>query len=413
MNTSLRAAFAVLAATAPLCSQQLWKVNCLGGPGVHFTDLPPAVAAAAPGDEIWVYMYVSQPCGPSYTAPVIDKPLRITGFTVTPGGSGTQSVNLTGSLVVQNIPAGQRVELSNLSIGGLFTPIDAIAVLDCQGDVLLDNVSAWSFGMPNVLARVERCSEVVLRGCSWRLGGSPLLVLDSHLVMTTCDIDYAAPWTSNPYTQTTETVRVINSTVTAIGSVIWGADDAGGGVYQSRPAVVVHSGTFRVGPFTSLLGGSTGTWSGQTRAYDILNPSLGSVQKDPRGIIQPLPPFSPPPVPITLDATFHSWVTANVNFGVTVAGPANGFAVLAFGDWQPGSPTPLGNLDIAPGSAFGIAVAPLSANDGSYQWTFACPLTAPVAHAYAMQAITLAPNGALGITVASPLTVGWPHGVTP
>ena len=358
-------------------------------------------------------MYVSQPCGPSYTAPVIDKPLRITGFTVTPGGSGTQSVNLTGSLVVQNIPAGQRVELSNLSIGPT-SPISSIEVLDCQGDVLLDGVTLWSWGFASFLARVERCSNVVLRGSDIRLGGTPFIVLDSHVTMTNVGIDYAAPfWIGTPYAQTTETVRVINSTVTAIGSVIWGADDAGGGVYQSRPAVVVHSGTFRVGPFTSLLGGSTGTWSGQTRAYDILNPSLGSVQKDPRGIIQPLPPFSPPPVPITLDATFHSWVTANVNFGVTVAGPANGFAVLAFGDWQPGSPTPLGNLDIAPGSAFGIAVAPLSANDGSYQWTFACPLTAPVAHAYAMQAITLAPNGALGITVASPLTVGWPHGVTP
>jgi len=278
---------------------------------------------------------------------------------------------------------------------------------------LLDGAILFSPGFATFIARIERSTHVVLRGSEIRLGGSPLIVLDSNIVITTCIIDYATPWTGSGYAQTTEALRVVNSTVTAIGSVIRGAGSAGGGAYQSRPAVVVHSGTFRVGPFTSLMGGLTGSWPPYERAYDIINPSIGSLESDPRSTIASLPTLSPPPVPITLDATFHSWVTANETFGVTVAGPANGFAVLAFGDWQPGSPTPIGSLDIAPSSAFSLALAPLSATNGTCQWTFACPLTAPVAHAYVMQGITLAPNGAFGITVASPLTVGWPHGVTP
>jgi hypothetical protein len=67
--------------------QQTWLVNCQGGPGIDFTDLPQAVAAAAPGDTIWVF---TTPTGcpgganPWYTAPTIDKPLNILGFYVNP-----------------------------------------------------------------------------------------------------------------------------------------------------------------------------------------------------------------------------------------------------------------------------------------------------------------------------------------
>jgi hypothetical protein len=46
---------AVLLAVSVALGQQTWKVNCQGGPGIDFTDLPQAVAAAAPGDTIWVF----------------------------------------------------------------------------------------------------------------------------------------------------------------------------------------------------------------------------------------------------------------------------------------------------------------------------------------------------------------------
>ena len=90
--------------------QQVWKVNSQGGPGAHFTDLPQAVAAASSGDEIWVYYDLLGPIGSNYTAPVIDKPLKIKGFTVTGAGSGPTSATVYGPLVILNIPNGQRVE---------------------------------------------------------------------------------------------------------------------------------------------------------------------------------------------------------------------------------------------------------------------------------------------------------------
>ncbi len=408
-------------------SQQVWKVNSQGGPGSHFTDLPQAVAAASPGDEIWVYNDVLGPGASYYTAPVIDKPLRIKGFTVTPSGSGPTHANIYGPLVILDIPNGQRVEISGLSIVALSLALPAgIVVLDCQGDILLEDVYLDNDGSPTTFARFERCANVVLRGCALRLGGYPVTVVDSQVLLTTTAIHHTPPIVWGPplaYAATTEGIRVINSTVTSVGSVIWGAHRVqtpwGTGNYGSQPAVVVESGVFRVGPATYLLGGLNPPWSpAPAHGYHVINPTVGSIRQDARGTI-----VNPPPTPSVfyeyIAATFHSWVVANESFGVTVIGPPSGFALMLLGDWQPNTPTPLGMLDIDPTTAFLVDVVPLSTSSSSaalggvYAWTLNCPITAPIAKAFAFQALTLAPNGTLGLTIASPLTVGWPHGVTP
>jgi hypothetical protein len=134
------------------------------------------------------------------------------------------------------------------------------------------------------------------------------------------------------------------------------------------------------------------------------------VRIDPRGtVVNPGAPL----IPETMHSTFHSWVVANETFGVTVAGPANGFALLAFGDWLPNTQSPLGSLAMDPNAILPVALVALPAPNGYFQWTLTCPLTAPVAHAYALQALTIAPNGALGVSVPSPLTVAWPRGIIP
>ena len=96
-------------------AQQIWNVHCNGGPGVHFTDLPPAVAAASPGDEIRVYRDLAQVSCPipnfAYTAPIIDKPLRIVGFTVGLVG-GQNGVNLRGGMLIVGLGPGEEVVLT-------------------------------------------------------------------------------------------------------------------------------------------------------------------------------------------------------------------------------------------------------------------------------------------------------------
>jgi hypothetical protein len=42
-----------------------------------------------------------------------------------------------------------------------------------------------------------------------------------------------------------------------------------------------------------------------------------------------------------------------------------------------------------------------------------CPKKAPVAIPFVFQCLTLSPAGQFGVTIPSPFTVGWPHGVLP
>ena len=50
----LAVACLALAAGTAVAQRTVWIVDRAGGPGVHFTDIPPAVAAARPGDRIEV-----------------------------------------------------------------------------------------------------------------------------------------------------------------------------------------------------------------------------------------------------------------------------------------------------------------------------------------------------------------------
>jgi hypothetical protein len=51
--------------------------------------------------------------------------------------------------------------------------------------------------------------------------------------------------------------------------------------------------------------------------------------------------------------------------------------------------------------------------DGWANRVYQIPATATLAHAYALQALTLSPAGELGLSIASPFTIAWPNGVTP
>ncbi|HEX5051703.1 MAG TPA: hypothetical protein VFZ65_08030 [Planctomycetota bacterium] len=421
----------VCALSTPTSAQQIWKVNCLGGAGVDFTDLPPAVAAAAPGDEIRVYRSYGTICplGSYYTATLITKPLRIVGFD--PSGSPYSSTptraEFQGAFVIQGIPAGQMVVLSNINLGqGIGSASQGgIVAVDCAGDILLEDVyysSNWSTGS---YVHFERCANVVLRRCSINLGGWPIRFIDSTALLTSTYVDHvpSLAWPFN-YEQTSEALRVHTSTVTLIDSVLYGNDryDPPPAYpitnWIERPAAVIESGTLRVGPATRLYGGFSGFPypNEQAWAYRFAPPATGTVEQDPRSLIyhMPLPAYVPQPIPTDIHATYHAWVVGGEDFQVTVAGPANGFGLLAIGDWQPlALPTSLGPLAVTPASLTLLDIAPLAAGNGSFEWTLHCPSTAAVAHAFCMQAAVLSPTGILSLTVPSPLTVGWPNGQIP
>ena len=404
-----------VALLANASAQQIWRVNCSGGPGIDFTDLPPAVAAAAPGDEIWVYLDAACPVGwQGYTAPVIDRGVRIVGFNVASSSGPPSIAEIFGLTVVTGIPHNQSVSISNIHIVNVLNGSSGIVLVDCEGDVLLEDVLYRGHTAPGSYLHIQRCANVVLRGCEFEQGGNPLTIIDSNVLLTTTSV-----WDVTPICglsiPTSEGIRVVNSSVTAIGSLITGADFACWPNHGQQPGVVIESGVFRVGPGTLLRGGWLSWPQVPEVAYRLVTPQA-SIELDPRGAVARLPdPPLPQPVPIDLPATYHSWAVAGEPVGVSVVGPPSGFALLMVGDWAPGQPPgPFGTLAIAQATAVPVALAALDAAQGLHVWPFLqIPSTAPVAHPFAFQALTIAPDGTLGLSEPSPLTVGWPHGVIP
>lgn len=332
----------LLCAVAP--SQQVWTVNCNGGPGVHFVDLPQAVAAASAGDTIKIYYGFQGICiGQSYTAAVIDKPLNIYGFRATPSPTGPippLAVLLIGMIEVRNIALGEQVVLSNLSTrGALFShPPSArgLLVQDCAGSVVLENVQCNAQGWTGLSVDIVNSGNVELRGCQFCNGESPVQITNSTVTLTTTAIfqDYPAPVSPVPpypssYQHNVPGLHLIDSTVTMIGSVV-----EGGNVISPlapEPGAVVDNSTLRVGPASRLRGG----WLGANTfgwAYTSPIPLWSRVEVDPDAILTSAISLLPPPVVTVIPAVYHSWVVAAQPYSVTARGPDNGFAALLFGN---------------------------------------------------------------------------------
>lgn len=121
-----------------------------GGPGVDFTDLPPALAAALPGDVLLV-----QPG--SYSAFTLSKGIAV----LAQNGNATVS-SLSN---VAGLPAGQTARLLGLEFGGL-------NLVQCAGVVVLDDVTVIGSSTAIQALSVQACVDVRGLGISSMLQGA-------------------------------------------------------------------------------------------------------------------------------------------------------------------------------------------------------------------------------------------------
>lgn len=127
MDRHALALFGALVLLAGPTSGEVFHVNHLPGPGVDFTDLPPAVAAAAPGDSILV-------SPGEYSATVLTKGLTIRGL-------GSTYATVIHSISIHDLPSKQVVLLVDVRIRG-------ISIDSCAGTVLFHGVDATTSTYP-------------------------------------------------------------------------------------------------------------------------------------------------------------------------------------------------------------------------------------------------------------------------
>jgi len=115
-----------------------------GGAGVDFTDIPPALILAVPGDVILV------------------RPGNYSSFVLTEGLTivGSPGANVAAGVQVLGIPAGEKATLADLLVQDM-------VVENCAGLVLLHSIAWSSSGTPlSEYLRIQACTDVRVHGCT-------------------------------------------------------------------------------------------------------------------------------------------------------------------------------------------------------------------------------------------------------
>lgn len=181
VSFGLRLVLPLLACSVALGQGQLWVVDKAGGPGADFTEIQPAIDAAADGDTILVH-------GGSYGAITIDGK----GLTLV-ADSGAFAT--TGAVVVRNLAAGSDVVVRALQLKEALLEANA-------GTVLLE---AIDIGVPFLCGEftssggkgltVNACPDVVVvRGRFLPSGANPgIAAANSGLHLYDCDVQGGRP----------------------------------------------------------------------------------------------------------------------------------------------------------------------------------------------------------------------------
>jgi hypothetical protein len=157
--------------------QSIWVVDDSGGPGVNFTDIPPAIAAAAEGDILLVK------AGTYSHFTLTGKGLRILGE-----GSSTTLVSNPGAnpwrTTVSNVPAGSVAYVDRMTFQGDPTQGPRLTVLGSSTRAVLADVKVLGsaphpFTSPlgagvvvdGAEAHVVRCQILGTAGCNNYTGG--------------------------------------------------------------------------------------------------------------------------------------------------------------------------------------------------------------------------------------------------
>ncbi|MGB3969062.1 MAG: hypothetical protein WBO45_20175, partial [Planctomycetota bacterium] len=245
---------AVLAAAA--FAQNTWIVNAAGGLGVHFLDLPTAVAAPAvvDGDTILVH---TGPTGEGATPFVTSKGVTIVGV----GGQVPIYTTFANQIAIVALPAGRTFRLV-----GFTRPTDGelnVLVQGCAGQVHLEDLHARSPDLffptwPGIV--VDQCASVTLRDVenfgtpavqvnlstvtlvSCRLGLTSIGVGGgTGLGATNATVHVAQPWFEPAWAQ--HALSATNSVVRISGD---GGARLAGGQYAVNGAPIATAGSTTV-----------------------------------------------------------------------------------------------------------------------------------------------------------------------
>ncbi len=146
--------FGVVATAA---AQRTWIVDAANGPGTHFTDIPPAVAAAVDGDTLLVR-------SGTYTPFTTNKGIAVLG---TPSAL-VQTPSFFPGIMVSGLPAGAVFRARGLVLGGTIS--QTMSLNSNEGAVHLEAIESAGgpFPQPNAAIGISSSRLVTIVDCGQR-----------------------------------------------------------------------------------------------------------------------------------------------------------------------------------------------------------------------------------------------------
>jgi hypothetical protein len=329
---------AVLAfTTVALLAQQTLTV----GPGQQFATIPPAIAAAAPGDTVLVLPG-------TYTQPLdIAKGIRVVGR-----GARLQMNLFLGvnAITVRDLPANEAAAVVGFELvgaGGL--SVVPLQVRDCAGPVAVrdlrsNNTQRWSVG-------VIRSTQVHLaRSFVFGIGATDSQLVAEHVL---CEPS------AGPGLQSS------GSTVVLVGCTVPGANSLFGG-----PGVALQGGALVA--TRSTIRGSLGR--------PAIDATSGSILLDPSTQLvagQGAVPVAGPVQPAILPFGSATTTTTGTQLTIASQGPAGAVFATAISLLAPQSATPFGFTWLDGASTSVLYFATYGAIDGRHTATIPHPVLPP------------------------------------
>lgn len=256
--------------------QQTWIVDANNGPGTNFTNLQPAVNAAAPGDRILVR-------AGTYTPVSVFKALTIVG---SPNAVVTGSGGYSPGFLVSYLPAGTVTSIQGLHLATTGIAPMSLGVVSCAGTVILDDVHVTLFAMFSGSAdvRCNHCTfdrQLGVYDSTCTIDGSTLLTAPA-VTAPALDLDLAAHVELNRCTVTgsSSAIRLDN------GSSLVLRDDGSGTIATSAPQpVIAGTGQLVIDPHVVLQTAAGGPIASSVSVLLRSMPSLAIAAGPPGGTV--------------------------------------------------------------------------------------------------------------------------------
>jgi hypothetical protein len=362
---------ALLAAvlTTPVLAQSTWVVNAAGGPGVHFTTVPAALASPGVVDGDTVLVHAGpflEGCDPFTTS----KGVTIVGV----GGAVPIYTSSVAGIEVVGLPAGRSFRLvgfSKWTDGEL-----RLRAASCAGTVHFENLHAREpdlFFPTQPAITIDACASVTLRDVE-NFGTPAVSVLLSRAAIVSCRLGItslglgggAAVQASNAFVDVVQPrfEPVFGSAILASNTDLritgdGGALLAGGTSPSSVPAILANGGSVVLDPAVPTPTGTAPVLAGNAA--------------------------------FTVAPVAGSWTLAAATPGQTLSirtRAATGAVVFqALGAPGPLSPTALGVLGIDAAVAFVFFPAAIAPARGVVTSQVLVPAALPVGQAFASQAV--------------------------